>query len=133
MLVAELRHLTLDDVGAVVGDDAMRIAVAVDELADEIDCCLAVALLDRFCFDPLCKLVDCDQHMRVAAGGVDELAHHVESPDREGSGDGDSLESRAREVRLMSVPLAYIVVIDDVECIGVGRWPVEAMAHNLGD
>ena len=44
MLIAELSHLILGEVLAVVGDDAMRIAVPVDELADELDCCLAIAL-----------------------------------------------------------------------------------------
>ena len=71
--------------------------------------------------------------MCVAAGGVDELAHHVDSPDREGPGDGDSLESRTGEVCLMSVPLAAIAAIDDVDCVGVGHWPVEDMAQGLGD
>ena len=88
---------------------------------------------DRLCFDPLCKFVDCDQHVRMALDGVYKLAHNVESPDHERPGDGDCLESRPRKMCLVGVPLTTVAVIDDVDCVGVGRGLVEAMAQGLGD
>ena len=60
---AETRNGTLGEVGAVVGDDAVWVAVLVDDVAEETDRSLAVQYLDRLCFDPLGELVH--RHQKV--------------------------------------------------------------------
>jgi hypothetical protein len=58
VLAAEFHEGTLDEVGAIVGDDAVREAIAKDELADELGSYLPVALGDWLGLYPLCELVD---------------------------------------------------------------------------
>ena len=48
---------------------------------EEIDYCSSSLIRNRYCFDPLVELVDCDEQMSViAAGGSGQRANHVEPP-----------------------------------------------------
>jgi hypothetical protein len=58
VLAAELHEGTLDKVGAVVTDDTVREALAVDELVDKLSSSLSVTLGDWLGLNPLCEFVD---------------------------------------------------------------------------
>ena len=60
---AETCKGTLGEVGAVVGDDAVWVAVLVDDVAKETDRSLAFQYLDRLCLNPLGELVH--RHQKV--------------------------------------------------------------------
>jgi hypothetical protein len=96
VLLAELSHGALRKIGAIVGDDAVREAITVDELTDELGG---------------------DEQVSVASLGFLELSHHVESLDCKWSGDGDRLQCRTGEVHLVSVLLAPDAALDDVNCV----------------
>ena len=89
---AVLLERALGEVGVVVGDDAVRHAVAHRYVLDEPDGCWPVQFLDWPCFDPLGELVNCHQQVRHATSSGFEGSHHVESPDREGPGDPYGVE-----------------------------------------
>ena len=133
LFFAKFCHFPLDKVVAVIGDDAVRVAVPVDELAEELGSGLPVALLDGFGLDPLGELVDCDKQMGEARWSSLELAHHVESPDRKGPGDGDRLQRRAGEVSLVCIFLAPHALLDNCGRVGVCSEPVKAGTERLGD
>jgi hypothetical protein len=86
MLVAELRKGNVDEVGAAVGDDAMREAVMIDELADELSRGLPVTLGDCLGLNPLCEFVNRNEQVGMSSWSSLELAYHFESPDREWPG-----------------------------------------------
>jgi hypothetical protein len=65
ILLAKLGEGTLDEVGAVVGDDVVRKAIVVDELANELGGGLAIAISDSLGLNPLGEVVDRDQQMIV--------------------------------------------------------------------
>jgi hypothetical protein len=101
-------------------------AVAIDELADKLGSGLSIAVGDRICFDPLPKLVECNKQMGVASWSALELSDHIESPDREWPVDGDRLQCRAWNMRLVGLFLAPDATSNDVDCVGVGGEQVEA-------
>jgi hypothetical protein len=70
---------TLDEVGAIVGDDVVWEAVSVDELADKLGSGLPVTLGDWLGLDPLCEFVDGHEQVGVTHWSLFELANHVES------------------------------------------------------
>ena len=84
----------------------MRIAVAVDDIFEEFDGCLAIELLDGLHFNPLGELVDHDQEMGHASTSRLESSHHVQAPDGERPGDGDCPEGGIRQVALLGEVLA---------------------------
>jgi hypothetical protein len=86
MLAAKLREGTLDEVGAAVGDDAVREAVTIDELTDELGSGLPVALGDWLGLNPLCEFVNRNEQVGMSSWSSLELAYQFESPDREWPG-----------------------------------------------
>jgi hypothetical protein len=54
VLAVEFCESTLNKVGAVIGDDVVREAIAVDELSDKLGSSLPVALGDWLGLDPIC-------------------------------------------------------------------------------
>jgi hypothetical protein len=83
VLAAELHKGTLDEVGAVVSDDAVREAIAVDELVEELGSILSIALDDWLGLNPLCEFVDHNEQVSVSSWSLLELANHMESPNDE--------------------------------------------------
>jgi hypothetical protein len=132
-LFAKFCHFPLGEVCAIVGDDAVRVTIVVDELSEELGCGLPVTFLDGLCFHPLGEFVNCDQEMREAGWRSLELAHHVESLDCEEPCDWDRLQCRAWYVRLVGVFLAPDAALDYCHRVGVGGELVEAMSKRLGD
>ena len=66
---------------------------------------------------PLGELVDCYEQVSEAAWALFEGSYHVEAPDHERLGDGDSLELMCRQMGLPSVELASFTPADDLLCI----------------
>jgi hypothetical protein len=68
-LFGELLKFTRGEVGAVVGDDAVRYAVPVDDGFEELDSRSRLLIGDRDDFDPFGELVGGDQQVSVASSG----------------------------------------------------------------
>jgi hypothetical protein len=66
-LFGKLLKFARGEVGAVVGDDAVRYAVSVDDGLEELDCRGRLLIGDRDSFDPFGELVDSDQQVSVAS------------------------------------------------------------------
>jgi hypothetical protein len=66
-LFGEFLKFARGEVGAVVGDDAIRYAVSVDDGLEELDCRGRFLVGDWDGFDPLGELVDGDQQVSVAS------------------------------------------------------------------
>ena len=64
----------------------------MDDVLDEFSCPLRLEVGDGPNFDPLGEFVDGDQEVIEAPRCLLELPNHVEAPDRERLGDGNSLE-----------------------------------------
>ena len=133
MFFAEFCHGALGEVGAIVRYYTLRVAIPVDELAYELGCRLAVALLDWLGLDPLGELVDRDQEVGETGWGLLERAYHVHAPYGEWPCDGDGLECQTREVRLVGILLASDAPLDDVDGVSVRGEPVEVVSHGFGD
>ena len=78
LLAAETLEDALGEVRAVVGDDAVRVAVAVDDVLEKGDDRLAVPLLDWLGLDPLGELVHRYEEVSHAASRRFEGTDHVE-------------------------------------------------------
>ena len=89
---AEVRHLTHSKISAIIGDDAMRIAISEDDLLQKASSSRTITLGDWFNFDPLRELVDCDQQMRETSASSLERSNHVQPPDRERPSKRDGLQ-----------------------------------------
>ena len=125
-------YLVGREVRAVVSDDAVRHAVPSSDVGDECYGSRPVQLLDWLCFDPLCEFVHGDKQMCQAATGCLERAHHVQSPDGKGPGDGDGLECRSRQVLLRAEDLASFVFFDYLFGIFQSSRLKETVAESLG-
>jgi hypothetical protein len=66
-LFGELLKFARGEVGAVVGDDAVRHAVSVDDGLEELDRHSRFLIGDWDSFDPLGELVNGDQQVSVAS------------------------------------------------------------------
>jgi hypothetical protein len=66
-LFGEFLKLARGEVGAVVGDDAVRYSVSVDDGLKELDRHSRFLVGDENCFDPLGELVDGDQKIGMAS------------------------------------------------------------------
>jgi hypothetical protein len=66
-LFGELLKFAHGEVGAVVGDDAVRHTVSVDDGLEELDCRSRFLIGDWDSFDPLGELVNDDQQVSVAS------------------------------------------------------------------
>ena len=131
--VAQKRaNAPLAKIRAVVGDDAMRHAIPSSDVGNERHGSRPVQLLDRLRFDPLGELVHGDKQMCQAAADCLERAHHVQSPDGKGPGEGNGLECRSRQVLLGTKNLASSAALDYFFSILQGSQPEEPMAESLG-
>jgi hypothetical protein len=61
MFFGEFLKFARGEVGAVIGDDAVRYAVPVDDGLKELDRCSRLLIGDRDSFGPFGELVDDDQ------------------------------------------------------------------------
>ena len=78
------RERTTCELGAIVGDNAVRHSKTADQSPQELDCRLSSDLADRLHFWPLRELVDGDVQVLEAPGGPGKRAEDVQPPDREG-------------------------------------------------
>ena len=62
---AKLHKFSRSEVRAIVGDDAVRNPKSACNHLEEVDNCSGSLVRDRYSFDPLGKLVDCDEQMSV--------------------------------------------------------------------
>ena len=77
--LAELHELSRSEVGAIIGDDAMRDPEPARNHLEEVDSCSGSLACDWYCFDPLSKFVDCDEQMCVVAvGRPRQRTNHVD-------------------------------------------------------
>ena len=68
-ILAELHELPRGEVGAIIGDDAVRDSEPARNHLEEVDSCSGSLACDWYCFNPLSKFVDCDEQMCVVAVG----------------------------------------------------------------
>ena len=80
------------NLGLLHRDDAVGVAVAVNNALEELDGRWPVQLFDGFSFNPFRELVHGHQQVCVAATGPLQWADHVQSPDGKRPGDRDRLE-----------------------------------------
>jgi hypothetical protein len=91
VVVAEVEEFLPRELGAVVGDDHVGYAEALNDVGEEGYCLLRVDVDDGSSLDPLGELVDRYEEMSEAPGRLSERPHHVEVPDGERPRDGDGL------------------------------------------
>src|ERR1041385_4003126 len=72
----------LCEIGTVVGDDAIGNTISAYNVGHKSDRSRTIQLLDRAGFNPLGKLVYCNQEMCHATSGCLERTNHVETPHR---------------------------------------------------
>jgi hypothetical protein len=80
VVVAKVEEFLPCELGAVVGDDHVGYAEALDDVGDEGYDLLGVDIHDGFRLDPLGELVDHHEKMRKSPGHLSEWPHHVEVP-----------------------------------------------------
>ena len=91
LLDAALEHAGRAALDELVVDDVVWKAKAEDNLFEKLNRRSRITLADRLRFNLLGELVNHHQQVRHTAPGHLEGSDHVESPDREGPGDGDGL------------------------------------------
>jgi hypothetical protein len=80
VVVAKVEEFLPCELGAVVGDDHVGYAEALDDVGDEGYDLLGVDIHDGLRLDPLGELVDHHEEMRKSPGRLSERPHHVEVP-----------------------------------------------------
>jgi hypothetical protein len=88
VVVAEVEKFLPRELGAVVDDDRVGNAEAIDDVGEERDRLLGVDIDDGSGLDPLRELVDRYEEVGEAPGRLSERSHHVEVPDCKGPCDG---------------------------------------------
>ena len=119
-------------VGAIVGDDVLRYTVPDCDICDECHNSRTIQLLDWLRFNPLGEFVHGDKQMCHAAARRLEWAHHVQSPDGKGPGEGDGLECRSRQVLLGNEGLASFAAFDSLFSVFQSSRPEETVAEGFG-
>ena len=121
------------EVRAIVRDDAVRVSISQYDILQEGHSCVPVALGDGFYLDPFGELVHHHQHVGLVTSGRLELPNHIQTPDRKGPGDRDSLERRCRHVCSVGEPLASLTLPNYILCLFQCIGPVETMPKHLGN
>jgi hypothetical protein len=114
VVVAEVEEFLPRELGAVVGDDRVGYAEAIDDVSEERDHFLGADIDDGSSLDPLRELVHHYEKVGEAPGRLSEWAHYVEVLDCEGPRDGDRLQCLCREMGLPSVELASFAASHNV-------------------
>ena len=105
-VLAKLHEFSRSEVGAIVGDDAVRNPESARNHLEEVDNCSSASVRDRYSFDPLGKLIDGDEQMSVVTmSGPGQWTNHIEPPLGERTGYGDHVELRGWYVRSFCEPL----------------------------
>jgi hypothetical protein len=131
VVIAEVKEFLPCELGAIVGDDCVRYAEAVNDVGEEGYRLLGADVDDGSNLDPLGKLVDNYEEVSEAPERLSERSHHVEVPDGERPRDGDGLERLRREVSLSSVELAPFKASYNVLGVRHHRGPVESLSESL--
>ena len=104
--VAEVQELVTYELSAIVSNNVIGDSEPMDDVMDEFGLLLRLEVGDGSDFDPLGEFVNGDQEVVEAPRRLLELPDHVEAPDREWLGDGNSLERLGQQVTLLGVVLA---------------------------
>jgi hypothetical protein len=133
VVIAEVEEFLPRELGAVVGDDRVGYAEAIDDVGEERYHLLGADVGNRLSLDSFGELVDRHEKVGEAPGHLSEGPHHVEVPDGETPCDGDGLKCLHWEVSLSSVELALFTTPHDVlvvcDCCG----PTETLSNGLSD
>ena len=103
----------------------MWVAIPQYDILQESHSCVPVTFGNGFYLDPFGELVHHYQHVSLVTSGRPELPHHIQTLDRKGPSDRNSLERRCRHMCPVGEPLAPLAFPDYIlylfQCIG----PVE--------
>jgi hypothetical protein len=91
VVVAEVEEFLPRELGAIIGDDRVGYAEAIDDVGEERDRLLRADVDNGSSLDQLRELVDCYEKVGEALGRLSEWPQHVEVPDCERPHDGDGL------------------------------------------
>jgi hypothetical protein len=131
IVIAKLEEFLPRELGAIVGDDRVGYAEAVDDVGEERDRLLGADVDDGSSLDPLRELVDRYEEVGKALGCLSEWTHHVEGPNCEGPRDGDRLQCLRRDMSLPGVELAFFAVTHNVLRVGDRCRPVKTLSEGF--
>jgi hypothetical protein len=114
IVFAKVEEFLPHEMGAIVGDDRVGYAKAIDDVDLECYGLLGADIHDGSSLDPIEELVDRYEKMREALGRLSERPHHVEVPHNKRPCDGDGLKRLRREMSLSSKELAPLATTHDV-------------------
>src|SRR3989337_2847746 len=80
LLLTEFLHSTLGQIGTIISYNTMRVAKTENHLFDELNRRCRVALADRLCLNPLCKLVNRHQEVSLFVLGSFKRSNHIQPP-----------------------------------------------------
>jgi hypothetical protein len=133
VVVVEVEEFLPCELGAVVSDDRVGYAEALDDVDEERYDLLRADVDDGSSLDPLGELVDRHEKMCEAPGRLSERPHHVEVPHGERPCDGDSLERLRWQMGLSGIELAPLTTPYNVLEVRHRRGPVESLSESLPD
>ena len=119
------------ELSAIVSNNVTGDSEHVDDVLNEFGRLLRLEVGDGLDFDPLGELIDGDQEVIEPPGCLLELPDHVEAPNHEWLGDGNSLEGLGQQLTLLGIVLAPLARLDEVLSVDEGSRPVEAMFKSL--
>jgi hypothetical protein len=119
------------EVGAIVCDDAVRVAILINEFLQELSHCGRVKRPDWLSFNPLGELVHCYEQMSKSSSSPFERTNHIYSPNGKQPGDRYSLQCRTRHLRLACILLASNALVDDLFGINMCSKPEESVAKSF--
>jgi hypothetical protein len=133
VVIAEVEEFLPCGLGAVVSNDRVGYAEAIDDVGEERYDFLRVDVHDGSRLDPFRELIDRYDEICEAPRRLSERTHHVEVPHSEGPCDGDSFECLRREVSLSSVELTPLAVAHGVFGVHHNCGPVEPLLESFPD
>jgi hypothetical protein len=133
VVVTEVEEFLPRELGAVIGDDCVGYAEAIDDFGEEQDRFLEADVDDGSGLDPFREFVDRYEKVGKAPGRLLEWTHDVEVSYREGPHDGDRLQCLHQEVSLPGVELALFTALHDILRVGDRCGPIETLSESFPD
>jgi hypothetical protein len=133
VVIAEVEEFLPREMGAVIGDDRVEYAEAIDDVSEERDRLLRADVDVGSSLDPLRELVHHYEKVGEAPGRLSERDHYVEVPNCEGPHDGDRLQYLRQEMSLPGVELASFATPYSVLRVGGRCGIVETLSESFPD
>ena len=112
-----------------ISDDAIGDSKAAYNSSNESDCGLCYLCPDGLHFHPFCKLVNGDDQILIPPHCSAEVSHDVKSPNREGPGQWNCLQSLSWLMNVLGMELESFTGLHDIFRICHGRGPIKSLPH----